>query len=126
MPKAIVEQKQREEGTVLLYCAQIMATEARTACLNCGETTKTVGGLCPNCGVAKAGPLYGPPRRTRGWGLAEDLEYLASGALWIIPGASAVGLGVWIAGSTLLTVLGALWLGAPLIWWALMEILDQT
>jgi hypothetical protein len=30
-------------------------SEALTPCDNCGQHTKTIGGMCPNCGFVKTG-----------------------------------------------------------------------
>lgn len=90
-----------------------MARESR-ACPHCGKRTKTVFGVCPNCGRAKPGEaVLSPERRPLGSTFWGELDVLLSWGLVLAPGAILfaalilfVGMEILFAAAIVVAVVG--------------------
>jgi hypothetical protein len=103
--------------------AQSVAVAAKlTACPNCGKTTNTIRGRCPNCAFLKH-PEAAPPIKAQhvgGGSIWDDLEDLTRLALLLAPGVTLVVLALIFSLDVLLVVAVAM-LAVPFAWRALVD-----
>jgi hypothetical protein len=86
-----------------------------TLCPSCNRKTRTVYGLCPNCGNGKEGGSRIPPRRIPAsdfWGDLDDAVFLS---LWLVPGLALVIVALLFVASDLLLLAGLALLVGPLV-----------
>jgi hypothetical protein len=84
-------------------------------CSNCGKSTESIRGRCPNCAFLKH-PEAAPPvvaRRVGGGSVWDDLEDLTLLGLWLAPVLTLVVLGLVFSLDLLLVVGAVIFLVPP-------------
>ena len=86
-----------------------------TLCQSCNRQTRTIHGLCPNCGAAKEGPPARPRKALAGdfWGDLDDAVFFGLGWLAFVPGLVLVILALLFFASDLLLLAGLVLLIVP-------------
>jgi hypothetical protein len=93
-------------------------TDERTACPRCRKSTKTVGGLCPNCGYPKAARMPATRPRMPVGNVLDDLEWAAPAIVGLLPGVALIALALLVFDSSILLGVGVVWLALALgAWW---------
>jgi hypothetical protein len=86
--------------------------ERLTPCDDCGQQTRTLGALCEGCSAVKDRP----DRAARGFSTRMDFDAGLGWILWYVPALVLLGIAVFGAGSTELTVAALALMIAPLLW----------